>query len=66
MKVWNQIHPVEKNSTTHICPVGTKVRVWMISRMGDVGVTDKLLDPIGYDVRGLDVSELINWEIEKI
>lgn len=44
-------------------PKGTKVRVWMVSRMGDVGVTDNLTNPKGYDIRGLDADvDLTNYE----
>lgn len=43
---------------------GTKVRVWMISRLGDVGITDNLINPIGYDAR-IDISNLNNFEIVK-
>lgn len=57
MNVWDGIHPVEDNTSKHICKAGTRVRVWMVSRFGDVGVTDNLLNPKGYDVRGLDADE---------
>lgn len=63
MDVWNGKHPVENNCTKHICNAGTKVRVWMVSRFGDVGVTDNLKKPIGYDVRGLDAdTDLTDYE----
>ena len=63
MNVWNGTHPVEENTTKHICKAGTKVRVWMVSRFGDVGVTDKLETPKGYDVRGLDADiDLTDYE----
>jgi hypothetical protein len=69
MSVWNgKHHPsVEANCTEHICKAGTRVRVWMVSRFGDVGVTDKLIDPVGYNVRGLDADvDLTDYEfIEK-
>jgi hypothetical protein len=46
---------------------GTKVRVWMVSRFGDLGITDNLINPTGYDVRGIDADEdLVDYEfIEK-
>ena len=63
MNVWNGTHPVEENTTKHICKAGTKVRVWMLSRFGDVGVTDNLENPKGYDVRGLDADvDLTDYE----
>lgn len=63
MNVWNGMHPVEENTTKHICKAGTKVRVWMVSRFGDVGVTDNLKNPKGYDVRGLDADiDLTDYE----
>ncbi len=63
MSVWNGIHPVEENTAKHICKAGTKVRVWMVSRFGDVGVTDNLETPKGYDVRGLNADvDLIDYE----
>lgn len=42
MNVWSGIHPVDENTKKHICKAGTRVRVWMVSRFGDVGVTDNL------------------------
>ena len=44
-----------------ICNKGTKVIVWMISRFGDVGITNNLVDANGYDIR-LDISNLENFE----
>lgn len=67
MSVWNGKHPVEENTTRHICKAGTRVRVWMVSRFGDVGVTDNLVNPNGYNVRGLDADiDLINYKFEEI
>ena len=43
---------------------GKKHRVWMVSRFGDVGITDNLKDPKGYNKR-VDPSELKNWTINK-
>lgn len=63
MNVWNGQHPVESNCKEHICKAGTRVRVWMVSRFGDVGVTDNLKNPKGYDVRGLDADvDLTDYE----
>jgi hypothetical protein len=66
MRVWNSNHPVEINTTNHICKAGTKVRVWMVSRLGDVGVTDNLEDPHGYDCRGVEAEYLQDWEFVRI
>ena len=57
MNVWNGKHPVELNISKHTCPSGSRVRVWMVSRFGDVGVTDNLINPRGYDARGLDADK---------
>jgi hypothetical protein len=63
MQVWNGTHPVEENTVTHTCPAGSRVRVWMVSRFGDVGVTDNLVDPIGYRTRGVNADkDLIEYE----
>lgn len=44
---------------------GSKVLVWMISRMGDVGITKNLVNAIGYD-RRVDPITLRNWEFTRI
>lgn len=63
MSEWNGKHPVEENSTKHICKAGTKVKIWMVSRFGDVGVTDNLVNANGYSVRGLDADiDLTDYE----
>ena len=64
MNVWNGTHPVEGNSVEHICQAGTKVLVWMVSRFGDVGITDNLVDAHGYDVR-IDPSKLVYWQVTR-
>lgn len=66
MHKW-QGHNKSPEFIKHIAKKGTTVRVWMISRMGDVGVTDNLVNPTGYDSRGLDVEkDLINWKFVRI
>lgn len=65
MDVWNGNHhpSVEANCKKHICKAGTRVRVWMVSRFGDVGITDNLKNPKGYDARGLDADkDLTDYE----
>jgi len=60
---WNSKHPYEDNITRRICKEGTKVRVWMVSRFGDVGITDNLINPNGYNIRGLNAdTDLSNYE----
>lgn len=62
MSVWNG-HGAKPEYTEHICPAGTKVRIWMVSRMGDIGITDNLDSPKGYDCRGVDNEDLYDWEV---
>jgi len=63
MHVWNGSHPVEDNMSHHVCKAGTTVKVWMVSRFGDVGITDNIIDPRGYDAR-VDPEILENLEIK--
>jgi hypothetical protein len=67
MHVWNQKHPISENTSIHIARRGTKVLIWMLSRFGDAGITDNLVDAVGYDVR-VDAEEYLeNIElIEKL
>ena len=54
MRVWNGHGHKLKNLpefSNHMCKMGTKVRVWMVSRFGDCGITDNLENPYGYDAR---------------
>lgn len=63
MSVWSGNYPVQGNTEDHICKAGTRVRVWMVSRFGDVGITDNLINPNGYDARGLDAdTDLADYE----
>lgn len=48
---WNGQHPVDKNTTDTVLPVGTRVKIVMVSRMGDVGITDDLRAEHGYHLR---------------
>lgn len=45
---WNSGSPVMK---THIIYKGTVVRIVMVSRFGDVGITDDLDKQYGYEAR---------------
>ena len=64
MHVWNGTHPVDVNTTVHTCKAGTEVLVWMVSRFGDVGITDNLVDARGYSIR-IDPDKLIYWVITR-
>jgi hypothetical protein len=65
MRRWNgKDSSKDENFIRHICTAGTTVLVWMVSRFGDVGITDILVDAVGYDVR-VDPSTLINWVITR-
>lgn len=48
---WNQKHPVEENTATVELPIGTRVKIVMVSRLGDVGITDDLAAEHGYHAR---------------
>lgn len=50
MSVWNG-HNAKPEYSDHVCKAGTKVLIWMVSRMGDVGITDNLKDALGYSAR---------------
>jgi len=68
MNVWNGKHPSDdkNNWQKHPCKKGTKVLIWMVSRFEDVGITDNLVNPIGYDLRGVSCHDLKNFEFEKV
>ena len=65
MNVWNGIHPVDENCQLHTCERGTIVKVWMVSRFGDVGITDNLIDATGYNAR-VAVDDLYEWEFVRV
>lgn len=65
MQKWNGHHPVEENIRDYVCLKDTKVLVWMVSRMGDVGITPNLEDASGYECR-LDPAKLYDWEFIKL
>jgi len=65
MGVWNGNHPVELNIAYHMCAPGATVLVWMVSRLGDVGITDNLIDARGYAAR-INPDLLKNWTIKKM
>lgn len=51
LKKWNQKHPVDENTTEETLPVGSRVKIVMASRFGDVGITDDLTAEHGYHAR---------------
>jgi hypothetical protein len=51
LKKWNGTHPVEKNSILVKIPSGSTLKIVMISRFGDVGLTDNLNAVNGYHTR---------------
>jgi hypothetical protein len=62
MRYW-QGHGANPEYINHTAPAGTRVRIWMVSRFGDAGVTDKP-NPNGYDARvgwdSLDDIEIVS------
>jgi len=54
---WNQRHPYEENVTLVELPIGTRVKIVMASRLGDVGITDDLEAETGYHAR-IDIGEI--------
>jgi hypothetical protein len=56
---WNGNHPVEKNLRRHTVKPKTTLKIVMVSRFGDCGLTDDLTTDYGYDVR-------MNFDDERI
>jgi len=50
MRVWHG-HGSKPEFTEHTVPAGTTLKIVMISRLGDFGLTDELSTVHGYDVR---------------
>lgn len=68
MFLWNKFFidakttiPIKINEEIH--PANTEVRVWMVSRFGDVGITNNMLKS-GYDTR-VPIEQLYNFKITK-
>lgn len=61
LKIWNghswQRMGKESEYTDKPLPIGTRVKIVMVSRFGDVGITDDLTSENGYHLR-IDISEL--------
>jgi len=51
LKKWNGIHPPENNTVDFKVPPGTTLKIVMVSRFGDCGLTDDLNAVIGYHLR---------------
>lgn len=64
MKIWNGTHPYEDNITEHFCPKDTVIKVVMISRLGDLGITCDHNRDFGYDLR-ISIDDLTNWIFKK-
>lgn len=54
LRIWNG-HG--KDDTERVLPIGTRVKIVMCSRLGDVGITDDLTAGLGYHARIL-ITEL--------
>lgn len=57
LRKWNGNHPVDDNTTEVVLPVGTRVKIVMASRFGDVGITDDLTAEHGYHAR-IEIDKL--------
>lgn len=55
LRRWNGNHPYDENTTTSTVPAGATLKIVMVSRMGDVGLTDDLTANNGYCLR-------LDWE----
>jgi hypothetical protein len=51
LKCWNGKHPYESNHIVKKIPVGTTLKIVMVSRFGDCGLTDDLAAEMGYHLR---------------
>ena len=63
---WNGKHPVEENVTYRDVSPGTVLRIVMVSRFNDFGVTDELDREHGYKLRlGLDTDAVTDfrWDV---
>lgn len=57
LNIWNQRRPGEPEYTDKPLPIGTRVKIVMVSRFRDVGITDDLTTEYGYHLR-INISEL--------
>ena len=56
---WNGRHPVEENVTHRVLPTGSRVKVTVVSRFYDCGITDDLLREIGGYLARVDPGILL-------
>ncbi len=64
MEHWNGIHPVEENTTKTTIAPGSTLKIVMVSRFGDCGLTDDLDALNGYGLR-LDFEDAAMTDIRK-
>jgi len=55
MRKWNGRHPVDENTKVETIPAGATLKIVMVSRLGDCGLTDDLTAEHGYGLR-------LKWE----
>ncbi len=51
IKRWNGEHPVDENTKIDKIPANTTLKIVMVSRLGDCGLTDNLNAEYGYNIR---------------
>jgi hypothetical protein len=56
MQRWNGKHPVDENTKTDLIPAGSTLKIVMVSRFGDVGLTDDMKREHGYGLR-VDIED---------
>lgn len=62
---WNKKHPVDDNMETTVVPAGTTLRICMLSRFNDFGLTDDVDGKdLGYKVR-IPIDSVILSDIRK-
>lgn len=62
---WDGNHPYEEHTKVYNVPAGTTLKVVMVSRLGDMGLTDKLNVQYGYKTRvDLDSTAIkdLRWQ----
>ena len=65
LRVWQKRHPVEENTIEREIAPGTTLKIVMVSRLGDFGVTDDLDAKHGYHLRlplDTDMVTDFRWE----
>lgn len=63
--MWNWQHPYAQNTISKTLPADTLVRVTMVSRLGDIGITEQLDATNGHDAR-IQCQNIKNISIECI